>query len=103
MGFFSSITKAFKKAIKKVTGRDARDKAKEEAARQEAEYQAKLKKQKELEDQQHNKDYGNDADISGLDGLGDYAADSGSANGLTGLGGADTDDLKLQKKKLLGA
>lgn len=101
MGFFSKLNpvKAVKKAFNKVTGKDARDKATEEARRQEAELAA----QKNLLDQQQRKFNGNDADSSQLSGLGDFGADSGPGDSLTGLGGISTDDLKLQKKKLLGA
>lgn len=90
--------KSVSNVVKKVTGRDNDD-----AKKQEEEYQAALKKQQEQTDQQHNKAYGNDADSSELAGLGEYGADSGASSGLTGLGGVDTNDLKLQKKKLLGA
>lgn len=105
MGFFSKLNpvKAVKKAFNKVTGKDARDKAKEEARRQEAELAAQKKKQQSLLDQQQRKSNGNEADSSQLSGLGDFGADSGPGDSLTGLGGISTDDLKLQKKKLLGA
>lgn len=105
MGWFRKVTswanpvKAVKKLYNSVSGKDARDDAK----RQEAEAEAQRKKQQAQLDQQQRKASGNDADSSQLSGLGEFGADSGSGDSLTGLGGVSADDLKLQKKKLLGA
>ena len=93
--------KGVKKVVSKITGKDKQKKAQEAANRQAAEQARKDKLAQNNANQELAKTKGNDADASGLQGLGESGAADQSTI-LNGLGGVSPEDLKLAKKKLLG-
>lgn len=98
-GFVKSVFKPVKKVASAVfgggSGSDSAYK------KQMAELEAQNKRTEQNQSQSQRKEHGQDADASDLEGMG--GIDGGDiAGGLTGLGGVSQDELKLQKRKLLG-
>ena len=102
-GFVKSVVSALNpvKLVSKVTGHDARKKARQQQQQAQAQLDAEQKRQNEIQSQNQRKEYGEQADAGGLQGMGDVDG-GGTASSLTGLGGVSDEELRLRKRRPLG-